>query len=77
GTTLVHGTASGFNEVVESADKVGKLLGDMAMASHEQARGIDQVNRAVGEMDKVVQQNAASAQELAAGVAMFKTGNDS
>ena len=35
------------------------------MASLEQARGIEQINKAVGEMDKIVQQNAAGAEESA------------
>jgi len=35
------------------------------VASLEQARGIEQINKAVGEMDKIVQQNAAGAEESA------------
>jgi methyl-accepting chemotaxis protein len=45
---------------------MGELVSEIAAASNEQAQGIDQVNRAVGEMDKVVQQNAANAEESAA-----------
>ena len=45
---------------------VTDLIGQVATASNEQAQGIDQINRAVAEMDKVVQQNAASAEEFAA-----------
>lgn len=43
----------------------GELVGEIAAASNEKARGIQQVNKAVAEMDKVVQQNAASAGESA------------
>ncbi len=38
---------------------------EIAAASQEQAQGIDQVNTAVAQMDKVTQQNAANAEESA------------
>ena len=43
-----------------------ELVAEIASASSEQARGIDQVNLALTEMDKVTQQNAANAEESAA-----------
>lgn len=54
-----------FSKVTESAAKIGELVAEIAAASGEQAEGIDQVNRAVAEMDKVVQRNAANAEESA------------
>lgn len=48
------------------AMKVTDLIGQVAEASKEQAQGIEQINRAVAEMDKVVQQNAATAEEFSA-----------
>ena len=65
GGTLVADTNTAFGKVAESASKVGDLVGEIAAASNEQAEGIEQLNRAVIEMDKVVQQNAASAEESA------------
>lgn len=44
---------------------MGELVGEIAAASNEQAEGIEQVNKAVVEMDKVVQQNAVNAEESA------------
>jgi methyl-accepting chemotaxis protein len=44
---------------------VGELVADIAAASNEQSQGIGQVNTAVTEMDKVVQTNAANAEESA------------
>ena len=41
------------------------MVGEIAAASKEQAQGIEQVNTAVTEMDKVTQQNAANAAESA------------
>jgi methyl-accepting chemotaxis protein len=65
GSDLVAGTNEAFSEVAQSAGKVGELVAEIAAASNEQAEGIGQVNTAVAEMDKVVQQNAANAEESA------------
>lgn len=65
GGNLVADTNGAFGKVAESASKVGDLVGEIAAASNEQAEGIEQLNWAVVEMDKVVQQNAASAEESA------------
>ena len=66
GAELVSKTNEAFRQVAESAAKVGELLAEIAGASNEQAMGITQVSKATFEMDKIVQQNAASAQELSA-----------
>ncbi|MCP4694002.1 MAG: methyl-accepting chemotaxis protein, partial [Desulfobacterales bacterium] len=50
----------------ESSSRVGELVSEIAAASTEQAQGIDQVNTAVTDMNKVTQQNAAGAEESAA-----------
>ena len=65
GSDLVTTTNEAFTEVATSASKVGELVGEIAAASNEQAQGIEQVNKAVAEMDKVTQQNAANAEESA------------
>src|SRR3546814_3760185 len=41
-------------------------MGEISAASEEQSGGIDQVNRAVSQMDEVTQQNAALVEEAAA-----------
>lgn len=53
-------------EITTANTKVNGLVGEIAAANQEQAQGIGQVNTAVGEMDKVTQQNAANAEESAA-----------
>jgi len=65
-----------FSEVTVSSTKVVELMGEIAAASQEQSQGIDQVNRAVAEMNQVTQQNAASAEELSATMSMFKVGDN-
>jgi len=65
GSALVGRTNKTFSKVEDSASKVGELVGEIAAASNEQAQGIEQVNTAVAEMDKVVQTNAANSEETA------------
>jgi ABC-type transporter Mla subunit MlaD len=43
---------------------VTDIIGEIAAASQEQTTGIDQVNRAVAQMDQVVQSNAAQTEQL-------------
>ena len=70
-TRVEHGseTASelehGFVGIQESANTVSRLEKEIASATNEQAQGVDQVNTAVAQMDKVTQQNAANAEETA------------
>ncbi len=54
-----------LEQIVQSVGKTTNLVGEIAAASQEQAQGIDQVNTAVSQMDKVTQQNAANAEESA------------
>jgi methyl-accepting chemotaxis protein len=65
GSTLVERTSEEFGKVDRSAAQVADLVGEIAAASREQSDGIDQVNQAVADMDKVTQQNAANAEESA------------
>jgi ABC-type transporter Mla subunit MlaD len=65
GSELVERTGGAFSEVSKSAAKVAGLVAEIAAASSEQAQGIDQINKAVTEMDKVTQQTAANAEESA------------
>jgi len=65
GSKLVSTTNDAFNQVAESSAKVGDLVAEISEASKEQSNGIEQVNIAITDMDKVVQQNAANAEESA------------
>src|SRR5690606_30945736 len=48
------------------------IMGEIASASDEQSRGIDQVALAVTEMDRVTQQNASLVQQSAAAAAALE-----
>ncbi len=65
GSALVDSTNEAFQQVAERSTKVGQLVSEIAASSNEQAQGIEQINKAVTEMDKVTQQNAANAEESA------------
>lgn len=58
--------ALALNDIVTKARQVDELAAEVANASREQTQGITQINVAVGQMDKVTQSNAASAEESAA-----------
>ncbi len=66
GTDLVSKANDSFSRVSASAAKVAQLVEEISAASTEQAQGIEQINVAVSSMDRVVQQNAANAEESAA-----------
>ncbi|MHC1743052.1 MAG: methyl-accepting chemotaxis protein [Syntrophobacteraceae bacterium] len=65
GSSLLATTDDEFKKVATSVLKSTELLNEIAVASQEQAQGIEQINRAVSEMDKVIQRNAATAEESA------------
>ena len=65
GVTVTAELAEKMKMTAENAEKVARLVSEISAASKEQAQGIEQVNLATGEMDKVVQQNAANAEESA------------
>jgi methyl-accepting chemotaxis protein len=65
GVTVTEEVSNQLLRIQESASKVNTLISEITAASKEQAQGIEQVNTGVAEMDKVVQQNAADAEESA------------
>ncbi len=66
GVALAEGANGAFTKVEASAGKVGGLVAEIAAASQEQTKGVEQINRAVAEMDKVTQRTASNAEESAA-----------
>ena len=66
GTDLVNESGNTLNEIVEAVAKVSSIITDISSSAAEQFAGIDQVNRAISEMDQVTQQNAALVEETTA-----------
>ncbi len=54
-----------LSEIVGSVVKVAELVNEVAAASKEQSQGIDQISKAVSQLDQVTQSNAANAEESA------------
>lgn len=69
GSTLVESAGETMDEIVNA---VTDIMGEIASASDEQSRGIDQVGLAVAEMDRVTQQNASLVEESAAAAAALE-----
>jgi len=66
GVDISSKVAAALNEIVTKVRQVDELVTEVAGASREQTEGIAQINVAVGQMDKVTQSNAATAEESAA-----------
>ena len=89
GTGLVAQQGQTMGEIVQAVKRVTDIMGEISAASAEQSSGIEQVNRAVAQMDEVTQQNAALVEQAAAAagamesqahdlrvaVSVFQTGN--
>jgi hypothetical protein len=65
GSEIVDRTAGAFSELAGNTVKGAELVSGIAAASLQQAQGIEQINRAVSDMDGVVQKNAGFAGESA------------
>jgi len=65
GVEITTKVAAALNEIVTKVRQVDELVTEVAGASREQTDGIVQINQAVGQMDKVTQSNAATAEESA------------
>ena len=72
GSVLVESAGDTMSEIVSAVTRVTDIMGEIASASDEQSRGIDQVGLAVTEMDRVTQQNASLVEESAAAAAALE-----
>lgn len=66
GTRLVAEAGQTMGEIVQAVRRVTDIMNEIGAASQEQTSGIEQVNQAVTQMDRVTQQNAALVEEAAA-----------
>lgn len=73
GGDITSATREAFNRNMEIATKIGSLVNEIEAASNEQSSGIDQINRSVNEMSKVVQSVASNAEESAAASAQMNS----
>ncbi|MGH8615760.1 MAG: methyl-accepting chemotaxis protein [Gammaproteobacteria bacterium] len=66
GAKLVDASGKTLGEIVNAVKKVSDIVGEIATASREQASGVEQVNKAVVQMDEMTQQNASLVEQSAA-----------
>ena len=66
GSRLVQEAGSTMNDVLASTEQVTAIMTRISAASSAQSSGIEHVNRSIGEMDEVTQQNAALVEEASA-----------
>ena len=65
GTKSAEATARQLEEIVQGSAKVADFLGEIALASKEQAQGVEQINAGLEQIDQVTQSNTASSEESA------------
>jgi methyl-accepting chemotaxis protein len=66
GSLLVTQSGQTLEQIVMSVKKVSDIVAEIAAASREQSSGIEQVNKAVMQMDEMTQQNAALVEQATA-----------
>ncbi len=72
GSGEVVAAGNTMSEIVEAVKRVTDIMLEIAAASDEQSRGIEQVSQAISEMDKVTQQNASLVEEASAAAASLE-----
>ena len=72
GAKEVSAAGGTMSEIVAAVGRVSAIMLEIASASDEQSRGIEQVSQAVAEMDHVTQQNASLVEEAAAAAASLE-----
>jgi methyl-accepting chemotaxis protein len=66
GTERAESAGATMSEVAIAVQRVTNIMAEIAAASKEQSVGIEQINRAVSQMDETTQQNAALVEQAAA-----------
>jgi methyl-accepting chemotaxis protein len=72
GGKLVDEAGNTMNQIVTSVKHVADIMGEITSASQEQSHGIEEINRAIAQMDEMTQQNAALVEQAAAAAESMK-----
>ncbi|MDR2352738.1 MAG: methyl-accepting chemotaxis protein [Deltaproteobacteria bacterium] len=65
GSGMVRATDNNFEVVINNQPQVKKHISDVSMSCNEQSLGIEEINKAIIEIDKVTQTNAANTEDTA------------
>ncbi len=71
GSSQAERAGATMQEIVEAVQRVTDIIGEISVASQQQASGIEQIDQAVSEMDGMTVQNISLVQELGAAVAQL------
>jgi uncharacterized phage infection (PIP) family protein YhgE len=69
GSSLANQAGETISQVKMAVGRVAGVINEIAAATSQQSKGIEQINQAVTQMDQVTQQNAALVEEAAAAAA--------
>ncbi len=72
GSRVVTDAQQAIGRIVDSTQRVGQLIGDIATGAKEQASGVSQVGQAAQDLDATTQQNAALVEQTAASATSLK-----
>ncbi len=67
GVSITEDTAQSLEAIVKGINDVTSLVGGITQASNQQAHSVSEITKALEQLDKVTQKNAASAEESASG----------
>ena len=66
GSQIAEKTSDAFNDILDRIKKTSDLIGEISISAKEQSDGMNQIAGAMGAIDQVTQQNAATSEEAAA-----------
>ncbi|OFZ22306.1 MAG: hypothetical protein A2X94_02330 [Bdellovibrionales bacterium GWB1_55_8] len=66
GTRIAEQTGKILEDIFQQVNSVNHMVGEIATASREQAHGITEINKAMGQLDQVTHQNSSVSQQVAA-----------
>lgn len=73
GGTLVNQAGASMGEIVTTVQRLANIMGEITAASREQRAGIEEINRAVAQIDTFTQKNALLVQDVSKGVAHLQS----
>ncbi|MGO4152716.1 methyl-accepting chemotaxis protein [Cupriavidus sp. YAF13] len=72
GAQLVNDAGQTMDNIVAQVRRVSDLIAEISLATSEQSAGISQVGDAIGDLDRITQQNAALVEQSAAAAQSLK-----
>ena len=66
GTRIARECGSVLDEIVDNITNVNEMSDEISVACQEQAQGVNEITKAMGQLDQVTQTNTATSQEAAA-----------